>query len=354
MPLISVIMPVYNAESYLKIAIDSILAQSVDDFEFIIVNDASKDSTKQILEQYKEKDSRIYIIDNYVNLGLTISLNKGLQIARGKYIARMDGDDISDPSRFKYQIEFLEKNEDVALVGSWFETIDENDIITNKMRPFNRYDDIYQYSLVNNPMCHGSIMVRAEIMKEFQGYDCIYKYAQDYDLWLRIMEKYKINNLPRYLYKLRIHSNSVSNIYSQTQQELANRARLNAIQRRDINYEDAFKFSDRWGNRVFYYNYGNKLKNKKVVIYGAGAGGYKFLKMITRLECTCIGVIDSDSKKHGLEIEGYIIHKPEIVKSLLHDYIVIASEYWKEIEDVLLECGVNKDKIIYGFYIAVE
>lgn len=354
MPLISVIMSVYNAEDYLETAIESILNQTVKDFEFIIINDASEDSSKQILESYSQKDDRICVIDNNINLGLTKSLNIGIQKVNAKYIARMDGDDISAPNRFKYQVEFLENHDDSALVGSWFEVIDENDMVTNKIRPLIKHEHIYQFSLVDNLICHGSIMGRTEVIKESNGYDSTYRYAQDYDLWLRMMEKYKINNLPQYLYKLRIHSESVSNMYSKTQQNLAERARLNAIKRRNLDYNEAFNFSDQWANRCFYYNYAQRLKNKNILIYGAGAGGNKFLQMANRLQCICSGFLDRDQKKQGLNIEGYIIYSPKMIKELVYDYIVIASEYWKEIEDILLDLEVDKDKIIYGVYIMNE
>src|SRR3989337_2996755 len=120
---VSVIMSVYNGERHLRESVDSILNQTFQDFEFIIINDGSKDQSKYILESYK--DERIKLIHNK-NMGLTKSLNIGISIAKGKYIARQDADDISEPERLKTQYDFMEANPGLGLIGSQFEVIKEN------------------------------------------------------------------------------------------------------------------------------------------------------------------------------------------------------------------------------------
>ncbi|MBZ0310357.1 MAG: glycosyltransferase, partial [Anaerolineae bacterium] len=123
MPEISVVMSVYNGEAYLKQAVESILNQTFPDFEFIILNDCSIDRTANILQDYAERDSRIKILHNEQNLGLTASLNRGLRAAQGAYIARQDADDISLPTRFAEQVHFLNQNPDVVLVSGNIEQI---------------------------------------------------------------------------------------------------------------------------------------------------------------------------------------------------------------------------------------
>src|SRR3990172_12530717 len=124
-PVITVLMSAYNAEKYLREAIESILNQTFKDFEFIIINDCSTDKTKKIIEEYANKDARIKLINNATNLGLTKSLNIGLKEARGEYVARLDADDVALPERLEKQYEFMNKNRDITLTGAWAEKIYE-------------------------------------------------------------------------------------------------------------------------------------------------------------------------------------------------------------------------------------
>jgi len=196
-PIISVIMPVYNGEKFLQQAIDSILSQTFADFEFIIVNDGSIDSTKQILE--KNYDKRIIIIDNENNLGIIKSLNRGIQKARGKYIARMDADDISLPNRFQTQFDFLEKNKNVGICGTFIKVIDgyskvqEN--IHNWVYSFNSKEN-YIHFLFNDPLAHPSIMGKKELFIE-NLYE--FKYVEDLELWERLSHKTILVNIEKIL-----------------------------------------------------------------------------------------------------------------------------------------------------------
>src|SRR6185295_3491651 len=125
-PQVSVLMSVYNGEKYLKEAMESILNQSFPDFEFLIFNDSSTDSGREIILSFN--DPRIVLVDNEKNIGLTKSLNKGLSLAKGKYIARMDADDISDAGRLNEQVNYMEKNSDVAVCGSWVQFLNESEV----------------------------------------------------------------------------------------------------------------------------------------------------------------------------------------------------------------------------------
>lgn len=200
-PKITVLMPVYNGEKFLREAIDSILNQTFTDFEFLIIDDASTDKTKQIINGFH--DSRIIIINNKVNIGLTKSLNKGLRIAKGKYIARMDADDISLPKRFEKQVEFMDKNTNVSLLGSSWDVIDETGWKLNANKAFNGREVVHF-------MCHGSVIIRKSCLLKVGFYRELFKYAQDYDLWLRLNDISMIANLEEPLYQLRLHQDSIS------------------------------------------------------------------------------------------------------------------------------------------------
>jgi GT2 family glycosyltransferase len=207
-PKISVVMSVHNGSKYLKDAVESILNQTFQDFEFIIVNDASTDDTEEILKQFD--DSRIKIIKNPENLGLTKSLNIGIKAAKGEYIARMDADDISLPHRFEIQVNFLENNPDYALVGSKFYNIDESGNTKSLIDvPLDNLS-IHETLKKNNCFAHGSIIMKKDAFLTVGGYNEQFKFAQDYDLWLRLAEAYKVANIEEPLYQCRYSEDTIS------------------------------------------------------------------------------------------------------------------------------------------------
>ena len=207
MPKLSIILSVYNGEKYLHEAIDSILRQTFTDYEFIIINDGSTDNTKHLLEEYS--DSRIRLFHQR-NIGLTRSLNKGLKIAKGGYIARQDADDISLPERLSREVDFLDQNPDVGLVGTHVAFIDKNGKEIDVWKTPAEHEQIMKTFQNRNSFCHGAVMFRKECIKKVGGYREKLLYAQDYDLWLRIAEQYKTANLGVVLYKNRRTSNSIS------------------------------------------------------------------------------------------------------------------------------------------------
>ena len=215
-PKISVIMSVYNGDKYIHKAIDSILNQTYKNFEFLIIDDYSNDSTIDIINTYN--DGRIKLISNQSNIGLTKSLNKGIELSNGEFIARQDADDISDITRFEKQIEYLIENEDIAILGTQAKTINEKGNLTippmGWLRPV-KEDEIKWFCMFNSPFIHSSVMMRKKIIwGEFKGYDPNHRTSQDYELWSRIVYKYKCENLNETLVSFRSHSNSVSSNYS--------------------------------------------------------------------------------------------------------------------------------------------
>jgi len=214
-PKVSVVMSVYNGEKYLREAIDSILAQTFEDFEFIIINDGSTDGTANILKEFP--DPRIRIFENAKNEGLTRSLIRGCKEAPGKYIARMDADDISYPDRFQKQVEFLNARPEVGLVGSAWYYIDPQGNTFGEISFPLEHESILEDVGTFNPFIHGSVMFRAAVYNEVGGYREFFQQTQDYDLWLRFAKKTRIANLPDFLYMHRHHDKkiAVKNVRSQ-------------------------------------------------------------------------------------------------------------------------------------------
>lgn len=223
-PKISVIMPVYNAEKYLRGAIENILIQTFTDFEFIIVYDPSHDNSLNIINSYS--DARIRVIENKKRIGLVKSLNKAVRYAHGEYIARQDADDISLPNRLELQLEFLEKHPEVALIGTGVYVINENGETVEKriMHPNPK-----KSLLKGNRFIHGSVMFRKSVVDELGAYNELFKNSEDYELWLRISQKYEVNNLIQPLYKLRYHGCSISSAKIEEQQMYAVLARKLAM-----------------------------------------------------------------------------------------------------------------------------
>lgn len=199
---ITVLISVYNGEKYLREAIESILGQTFSDFEFLIINDASTDSSREIILSCK--DSRIKLIDNEINLGLTKSLNKGLKLAQGEYVARMDADDVSLPSRLEKQVEFLENNPEIGVLGCRCHIIDGSDRIVGMTWNPRGHRQIMSRILSENQMIHSSIIYRRRLLEELGGYDDNLKLAQDYELLLRLSEKTKLANYGERLHKWRM------------------------------------------------------------------------------------------------------------------------------------------------------
>jgi len=227
-PIVSVIMSVYNGERFLCEAIDSILNQSFSNFEFIIINDGSTDKSGDILESYD--DARIRVI-HQEKQHLTKSLNMGLRIARGKYIARMDADDIAMPTRLEEQVSFLDSHSDIAVVGCWAFLIDGTGKILKQLTFPCNDREIRRALIYTNPIIHPGVVIRKEALIKVNLYREEFKYAQDRDLWFRIMEHYKLANLPRFLMKLRFTGSNISILKRKEQKKYVLKSIIDAINR---------------------------------------------------------------------------------------------------------------------------
>ncbi len=231
---ISVIMSIYSEPiEWILEAIDSILNQTFSDFEFIIINDKpDRKENAILLSEYQKKDNRIVVVQNEENIGLTKSLNKGLKLAKGKYIARMDADDISMPTRFEKQFAFMEKNEGVVACSSWIETFgrrksywrleaDDYSLKTHFLVP----------SPITTPLCHPASFIKNITLQEYHiSYDETISSAQDYDFWRQLLKVGKLANINEVLLQYRLSDGNISSTKSIEQK---NNARL--IRRKYIN-----------------------------------------------------------------------------------------------------------------------
>lgn len=201
-------MPVYNGERYLREAVDSILNQTFTDFEFIIVDDGSTDETSQILDSCS--DPRIVRIRNEENLGLTASLNSGIERAQGEYIARMDADDISLSTRLEAQLGYLERHLSVGVLSTRGWNFNTSNSRIPVLKPQNHNELIWEL-VFGNPFIHAAIMMRKQLVVDAGGYH-LSGPAQDRELWIRLYRKTQFANLPEFLYLIRLHPDSVTSI----------------------------------------------------------------------------------------------------------------------------------------------
>lgn len=233
-PLISVVMSVYNEENYLQEAIDSILKQTVQDFELIVVDDCSTDRTRDILREYQ--DPRIHVVWNEENRGLTANLNLAVSLAKGQYIARMDGDDLSHPNRFERQLRYLKEHPELKLISCRTETFGQEHLRSDIQ---GEPEYLRCRMLVRPVLAHPGFMVRGEIFRELGFcYDESFRQAQDYDLAARISRRYAIGICPEILLEYRAHSGQVSSKSGSRQFANADRVRSRLLEELGIHLNE--------------------------------------------------------------------------------------------------------------------
>ncbi len=229
-PSVTVLMSVYNEEPRLRESVESILNQTFRDFECIFINDCSTDKSREILAEYASHDRRIAIYDNSRNLGLTKSLNIGLNFANGTYIARMDADDFSQPERFEKQVAFLEKRPEVGILGSHCEIVDPQGNSSIHKVPLSDLH-IRWTSLLTNPFLHSALMLRREVLTKYQlQFDETFQTTQDYELWTRILRVTSGANLNEPLLRKRIVERGISVTLRTTQLQNHNAVALRTIE----------------------------------------------------------------------------------------------------------------------------
>jgi glycosyltransferase involved in cell wall biosynthesis len=260
-PTVSVLMPVYNAEPYLAQALESVLAQTFTDFEFLIVDDGSTDRSRETLARHARRDPRIQLISR-PNTGYTVALNELLALARGDLVARMDADDVALPHRFARQVAYLREHADVVCVGTAVQFIDESGQPLREGHPGMDHDAIQQRALAGDCVLnHPSVMMRRSAVLAVGGYRPEFEPAEDLDLWLRLGEKGRLVNLPEILMQYRQHPRSFSEQYQPRQLARSVAAVADARRRRGLPPQEidvpAWRPVDRYSRMRTYAGYGD-------------------------------------------------------------------------------------------------
>jgi len=224
-PTVTVLMPVYNGEQFLRESLESILSQTFGDFEFLIIDDGSTDNTWNILQEYAGADKRIILIQNPQNIGLTRTLNCGLELARGKYIARMDADDVSLPNRLQKQVEYMELHPEVGVLGTDVSYIDSTGKVLR--RGLAKHERIESPALVRwklfwkCALYHPTVMVRRALLEQTGlSYEPEFETAQDYSLWAHLSHHTVVTCLPDVTVYYRILHTSISRSRSEEQRHV--------------------------------------------------------------------------------------------------------------------------------------
>lgn len=232
-PLISVIMSVYNEEKYIKEALESILKQTLGDFEIILIDDKSTDNTVSIIRGIE--DERIHLVENEINQGITVNLNKALCMAQGKYIARMDGDDISKPERFKVQVDYLNAHPEIMLISCNTTTFGEQELISDI---HGTPEELKCRMLLRPVLAHPGFMLRRELFEQYGfSYDEHFRSAQDYDFAARVTRKHRIYVVPEVLLMYRAHKGQISQTPSLKQFGYADEIRARLLSELGIELE---------------------------------------------------------------------------------------------------------------------
>ncbi len=232
-PRISVVLPVHNGERYLVPALDSVLQQTFDDFEVIAIDDGSSDATLSILQRYEAADPRVVVVSR-ARKGLIDTLNEGIQIARGEFVARMDADDIALPERFERQLRYLKDNPECVAVGCAAQIINSEGAVIGEFSIETDHEAIDRCNMlnINIGIPHPTAMIRRESLLEVDGYRKEFPVAEDLDLFLRLAERGRLANLPEILFSYRMHGDNVSLARRTRQTESAEAAILEAYRRR--------------------------------------------------------------------------------------------------------------------------
>lgn len=208
-PRISVVLAVRNGARHLEASLRSVLTQRCGDFELIVVDDGSTDATPDLLAALQRADSRVLVV-RQEHQGLAASLNKGIQMARGTYVARQDADDMSIDDRFEKQVAYLDRSAEIAAVGSSADVIDGSGVVVGALTAMRGPQAVRRglLTLRSTPV-HGSMMMRRTVVQAAGGYRGAFRAGQDYDLWLRLSDRHSIDNLPDVLYQWRLDRESV-------------------------------------------------------------------------------------------------------------------------------------------------
>lgn len=328
-PLISVILPVYNSSDFLEEAIDSIINQTYKNWELIAINDGSTDKSEDIILRYK--DARIKYYKNEKNIGLIGTLNRGIDLSTGKYIARMDSDDVSKPLRFEKQINFMEQNPNYAMCGTFAKMIDQSG---NKIRKIvhQTTDEFLKINLLFSvPFIHPSMMIKTSILKE-NKFDPQYIHVEDYDIWCRIARKNKVANIADTLLDYRWHGNNISIKNEETQNKLKSE-----INKRELGFLNIKPTEEElWLHEISFNQFTqkkkfdnfNKLENwfEKIIEANKNCKQYKQNSLIAFLWSRWILVCVVQKRFTKIYNPKFATYKPNVLRKLLMLLIFIGTK----------------------------
>lgn len=337
--LISIVLPVYNGEAFLEEAIKSILNQTYQNLELIVVNDCSTDNTAQIIEEYERLDNRIRIINNEKNMKLPLSLNAGFEIANGEYLTWTSDDNIYMPTAVEEMYSFLEENMEYGFVYTDMEFINEMGEVygRNESKP----QDLFLYNCIG-----ACFLYKSDVKKVIGGY-CPEKFlVEDYDYWLRVSKQYKIGHIEKCLYKYRNHVNSlsvtkarsvgeqvlklkhenlkyiVSNISEEEKEILMFEFRVYGYMENKEFYETAFQ-SDYIDKRKLMLKEFTYERDKKTILFGSGSIGRNALEYLG--EQNVYAFVDNDEEKIGTFINGRKVISAKELKKIYKKYNLVIS-----------------------------
>lgn len=237
LPRVTVLMPVYNCKAYLAEAIETILGQTYCNFEFLIIDDGSTDGSDTVLSSYARREHRIVAVFNKANMGVIGALNRGLALARGEYVARMDADDVCRPTRLEKQVAFLDSHPNVDVCGCWLQLFGDSENTVWSYPEDN--ETIQSLLLFHSSMPHATVMLRRCV---FQKYDLCYEegynHAEDYALWVKASRYLKFSNIPEVLYLYRRYADKVTQVYTREKMATSTRIRREQLERLVFNFSD--------------------------------------------------------------------------------------------------------------------
>ncbi len=351
MPKVTIVLPTYNGEKYIRESIDSILSQTYTDWELIIVNDCSTDNTPKIIQQYSREDKRIRIINNSVNKKLPESLNIGFKYASGEYFTWTSDDNVYEKDAIQKMTEYLNNNSEIPMVRADMFLIDENGEVISESQ---KYD--YPKMFINN--CVGAcFMYRRSVAQQVGQYDETLFCVEDYDYWIRIMEQYgTIGNIKEFLYRYRWHPGSLSS----TKRDYVEN-QLNELRKRHLDFFIDNMQSDEKNTLLLYFvllNCGwkrerifNRLNqcqlikgdvllhmNKPCVVYGAGYYGQKALEL---LKDKVIFFVDQNESLIGTKKNGIDIKNLKSYLDVKEKYQIVIALSAEKIYDVLVQLNAS-------------
>lgn len=356
-PMVSIVLPTYNGAKYLRESLDSILAQTFQEWELIIVNDCSTDETPQIAEEYAKRDERIRIIHNVVNQRLPESLNIGFRTAFGKYLTWTSDDNRYLPTALTRMVEELDNNNDCPMVCADMHYIDAKGNITGKAQG---YDEYY---MLSKDLIGACFLYRREVLDIVGEYDSSRVYVEDYDYWLRIYKHAgKIIRIPHILYEYRAHNGSLTAtkmseirkqavlLWSEYSKEFLNQYCNDKKVLCEMYYyfvmangrdRELAREIEKLVPELAYENIG-LLKDKKIFIFGSGDFGSRAVEIVKN---NVIGFIDNDENKIGTEKAGVpIISFEEYCskyKKQADVLVAVSGSYLYEIIHQILTAGIG-------------